>query len=73
LHFDRFENFFHVVVILVIELGTNIDFVVAKTNEFAFHSIYALKWVKVKSITVIDIPEANILPKLTCKKNRCKH
>tara|TARA_B110000285_G_C14825455_1_gene468442 strand:- start:354 stop:527 length:174 start_codon:yes stop_codon:yes gene_type:complete len=57
----------------VVKLCANVDLVVAQTNKFTFHSVDALEWVKVESVTVIDIPEANVLPELTGQKNGCKH
>ena len=57
----------------MIEFSADVDLIVTKTYEFTFHSIDALKRVKVKRITIIDIPEADVFPEFTSQKDRCKH
>lgn len=49
----------------MVELSTHVDLIVAKTYEFAFHSVDALERVEVESIAVINVPEADVLPELT--------
>ena len=57
----------------MVEFSADEDLIVAKTNEFAFHSVDALQWVEVERIAIIDIPEANVFPEFTGQKNGCKH
>ena len=73
LHFNRFEDLFDIIIILVVELSAHVDLIVAKTYEFTFHSVDALQRVKVQSVAIIDVPETNVFPELTGQENGGEH
>lgn len=66
------HNFADGVSICFILFGANVDVIIAERQELGFHPVYALQRIKVESIGIINIPETNVLPKLTGKKDTCK-
>lgn len=70
---DLFELFFHVVVVLGVQLSTDVNVVVAQTDELTLHSVDALEWIEIESLCIVDVPEADVLPKLTSQQDGGEH